>query len=314
MNNKKSLLAFFTVATLSLSSSAHASFFNSNYTKTQYPIVLGHGLLGFDYIVGIGYWFNVPSALRQGGADVHIAEMSQINNTEFRGEQLLAQVEEIIAITGKSKVNLIGHSHGGPTVRYVAGVRPDLVPSITTIAGANKGSELADFVRRVPEGSTSEAIIATLSQALGATISLLSGGANISNQDARAAVGSLTTDAALLFNQRFPDGVPVSACGEGDYSVNGVRYYSWSGTSPSTNLADISDLITVIGSKTFTREKQNDGLVGRCSSHLGMVIRDNYRINHLDEVNHALGLTNLFETNPLTVYRQQANRLKLAGL
>jgi triacylglycerol lipase len=30
----------------------------------------------------------------------------------------------------------------------------------------------------------------------------------------------------------------------------------------------------------------NDGLVGKCSSHLGTVIRDNYFHNHLDEVNH----------------------------
>ena len=32
----------------------------------------------------------------------------------IRGEQLIAQVEEVRAITGKDKVNLIGHSHGGP--------------------------------------------------------------------------------------------------------------------------------------------------------------------------------------------------------
>jgi triacylglycerol lipase len=297
------------------SSAADASLFSKDYTKTKYPIVLGHGLLGFDSILGIGYWHGVPGALKNGGADVHVTEVAQVNSTEFRGEQLLAQVEEIVAITGKGKVNLMGHSHGGPTVRYVAGSRPDLVASVTTIAGANKGSELADFVRKIaPEDTVREAIIAPLFETLGATISLLSGGANISNQDARAAVGSLTTQAAAEFNQRFPAGVPTSACGEGAYQVNGVRYYSWSGATPRTNLADISDLITVIGAKTFTREKDTDGLVGRCSSHLGMVIRDNYRMNHLDEINHVLGLTSLLETDPLTVYRQQANRLKLAGL
>ncbi|MCY4798836.1 lipase, partial [Pseudomonas aeruginosa] len=58
----------------------------------------------------------------------------------------------------------------------------------------------------------------------------------------------------------------------------------------------------------------NDGLVGTCSSHLGMVIRDNYRMNHLDEVNQVFGLTSLFETSPVSVYRQHANRLKNASL
>ena len=45
-----------------------------------------------------------------------------------------------------------------------------------------------------------------------------------------------------------------------------------------------------------------------------MVIRDDYKMNHLDTVNHILGLVALNETNPKTVYLQQANRLKLAGL
>ncbi len=58
----------------------------------------------------------------------------------------------------------------------------------------------------------------------------------------------------------------------------------------------------------------NDGLVGRCSSHFGRVIRDDYFMNHLDEVNQTLGLHSLFETDPKTVYLQQANRLKNAGL
>jgi triacylglycerol lipase len=61
-------------------------------------------------------------------------------------------------------------------------------------------------------------------------------------------------------------------------------------------------------------DSENDGLVGRCSSHLGKVIRDNYRMNHLDEVNQVIGLTSIFETDPVVVYRNHANRLKNAGL
>lgn len=67
-------------------------------------------------------------------------------------------------------------------------------------------------------------------------------------------------------------------------------------------------------SLTFKNGTANDGLVGTCSSHLGMVIRDNYRMNHLDEVNQVFGLTSLFETSPVSVYRQHANRLKNASL
>ncbi len=70
----------------------------------------------------------------------------------------------------------------------------------------------------------------------------------------------------------------------------------------------------MMGAASLAFEGPTDGLVGRCSSHLGMVIRDNYRMNHLDEVNQVFGLTSLFETDPVSIYRQHANRLKNAGL
>jgi triacylglycerol lipase len=76
---------------------------------------------------------------------------------------------------------------------------------------------------------------------------------------------------------------------------------------------DISDLITAGASLFFTDGEANDGLVGTCSTHLGMVVRDDFKMNHLDEVNQLLGIHHLTETDPLTVFRTHANRLKLAG-
>lgn len=55
-------------------------------------------------------------------------------------------------------------------------------------------------------------------------------------------------------------------------------------------------------------------LVASCSSHLGRVIRDDYWMNHLDEVNQMVGITHLFETSPVTLFRQHANRLQGMGL
>nr|WP_185267139.1 triacylglycerol lipase [Halopseudomonas xiamenensis] len=301
-------------AMLGVSSQAQAFWFSSSdYTKTKYPIVLTHGMLGFDSILGVDYWYGIPSTLRKDGATVYITEVSQLDTSEARGEQLLAQVEDIIAISGKPKVNLIGHSHGGPTIRYVAAIRPDLVASVTSVGAPHKGSKTADFIRNVPPGSAGETILAGIVNGLGALINFLSGSSSTTPQNALGSLESLNSEGAARFNARYPQGVPTSACGEGDYTVNGVRYYSWSGTSPLTNVLDISDLMLGASSLTFAGEA-NDGLVGRCSSRLGMVIRDNYRMNHLDEVNQVFGLTSIFETNPASVYRQHANRLKNAGL
>jgi triacylglycerol lipase len=286
--------------------------FNCSYTKTKYPVVLAHGLAGFDQLFGVyEYWFGIPDALRDGGATVFVTEVSQLNSSEARGEQLIDQIEHIVAITGKPKVNLIGHSHGGLDVRYVAAVRPDLVASVTTVGSPHKGAELATYLRaHVQNGSFTQDVLAYFANSLGTVLGLLSGSSN--PQDAIAALDSLSAAGLTTFNAHYPQAVPTTACGSGATTVNGIRYYSWSGTGILTNAFDVSD--PALGLTSFFYGEANDGLVGRCSSHLGSVIRDNYFYNHLDEVNQVLGLVSIFESNPTSVFRAHANRLKNAGL
>ena len=284
---------------------------NCSYTKTKYPIVLAHGMAGFDSLFGVlDYWYGIEGALEDGGATVFVTEVSQFNTTQARGEQLLAQVQQILAITGKSKVNLIGHSHGGLDVRYVAAVRPDLVASVTSVGSPHEGAALADYLRaNVSGGSFTESVLAFFANSLGTVLALLTGSSN--PQDAVAALDSLTSAGLASFNAAYPQGVPTTSCGSGASSVGGVRYYSWSGTGLLTNLLDVSDAPLALTSLVYP--ESNDGLVGRCSSHLGQVIRDNYFQNHLDEVNQILGLVSIFESSPTSIFRAHANRLKTAG-
>jgi triacylglycerol lipase len=283
-----------------------------SYTKTKYPIVLEHGLSGFDDLFGVyEYWYLIPEALQDGGASVYVADTSPFDSSVARGEQLLAQVQQVIAITGKPKVNLIGHSQGGIDVRYVAAVRPDLVASVTTVGSPHKGAALADYLRaHVQNGSFTQDVLAYFATSLGMVLNFLTGHSN--PLDAVAALDQLTSAGMATFNAAYPQGVPTTACGSGASSVNGVRYYSWGGTGILTNALDVSD--AALGLTSFFYSGGNDGLVGQCSSHLGTVIRDNYFYNHLDEVNQVLGLTSIFESSPQTVFRAQANRLKNAGL
>ena len=311
---KRLSLAFFTLFML-FSASSQAWWWSkpSTYTQTKYPIVLTHGLYGFDSLLGIKYWHKVPETLRKDGTEVYLTTVSNSNAPEIRGEQLIPQIERILAISGAEKVNLFGHSHGGPTIRYVASVRPDLVASVTTIAGVNKGTPVADTISKWSEGSSLfSGIISALGNALAVAIDVLSGGGY--DQDIMASLGSMTVEKTEIFNQNHPGGIPLSACGEGAYIDNGIRYYSWSGAKPSTNILDPLDLVTVTASLFFPAGVKNDGLVSSCSSHLGMVIRDDFRMNHLDEVNMLLGIHDIWSTDPLTVFRSHANRLKNAGL
>lgn len=285
----------------------------SGYTQTHYPIVLVHGIFGFGQALGVDYFYQVPADLRSGGAQVYVVQVSATNTNEERGEQLLQQVQQILAISGAQKVNLIGHSQGSPTSRYVASVRPDLVASVTSVDGVNRGSAVADVVRGVaPPGSVTETVAAAITGAVSSLLEFFAGGSSLP-QSPTGALDSLTTAGLQKFNQKYPEGVPTSACGEGAYQANGVQYYSWTGSSTVTNILDPLDGPIGLLGLAFG-STPSDGLVSTCSAHLGQVIRDNYRMNHLDVTNQTFGLVSWFEVNPVSLYRQQANRLKLAGL
>ncbi|WP_437580933.1 esterase/lipase family protein [Sorangium sp. So ce887] len=283
-----------------------------SYAKTQYPIVLCHGMAGFRAMFGVvDYFGGIASTLRSGGAEVYATAVPQFDSTEARGEALLAQVEELVARTGSGKVNLIGHSHGGLDVRYVAAVRPDLVASVTTIGAPHQGAELASYLQEnLRDGGLAQGALSFLANSLGSVLSLLSGRSTA--QDSIAAVRSLSAEGMREFNARYPDGLPDGRCGQGAAEENGVRFFSWSGTGIVTSLLDPTDLSLGLISKLYS--ESNDGMVGRCSSHLGEVVRDDYGMNHLDEVNQLFGFINLSGPNPKSVFRAHASRLKNVGL
>lgn len=284
----------------------------SEYAKTRYPIMLAHGMGGFSAVGPLQYWNGITEDLVSNGATVFVAQQASFNSSEERGEQLLLQAKQVLAITGASKVNLIGHSHGSQSVRYVAGILPNQVASVTTVGGPNKGSEVADTLYAVTQGPAGGVIEAALAGAINAFFSLVGiGSGHYYDQNALGGMNSLTTSGAADFNQRFPAGVPATACGAGTELVNGVRYYSWSGISLFTNAFDPVDY--ALTATSFLIPGENDGLVSRCSSHLGTVIRDNYAFNHFDEVNQVLGLVGFLQ-DPVTPYRTHANRLKNQGL
>lgn len=306
---KSSIRGFAILLTLiaaSLWTSAANAFLLDTYTRTKYPTVLVHGFMGFDKIVGIEYFYRIPYEISRSGGKVYTVNVPSVNSSEVRGESLLAEVKQIIAATGAQKVHLVGHSHGAPTIRYVAAVRPDLIASATSVGGANGSADLADLIYDVTQSSQiADTLIDKLAGGLGSLIGALSG--NSSEQDGAAALYALSAGAAE-FNAHYPQGIPATFCGNGAEVVNGVRYYSWSGAGQLTNALDISDV--ALGITSLAYNGKNDGLISSCKSRLGKVIRDDYNMNHVDEINHLLGMTDIWGTKPAAVYRAQANRLK----
>ena len=300
-------------ATLAANTASAFCLFNCDYTKTKYPVVLAPGVLGFDKLVGfVDYWYGIPSAMRDGGAKVYPTSASAFNSSEVRGEQLLSQVQNILAISGAQKVNLIGHCHGGFSARYVANILPTKVASLTMVHSPVKGVPGTNIIMGIaPAGTVSGSVVSAVGDAVSNFITFLAG--NDYKEDFMASMNSLTPQNAAIFNAKHTGGVPATTCGEGAYSANGIKNYSWSGTSSVTNVLDPLDTFFGIVGLVATSEA-NDGLVGKCSSHFGKVIRDDYPHNHGDAINHMFGVRGLFTPDPTDLYRQHANRLKSAGL
>ncbi|WP_457968407.1 triacylglycerol lipase [Pseudomonas sp. R4-84] len=295
----------------------------SQRCATRYPLVLVPGMLGFIRLVLYPYWYGIAEALRRGGAVVIPVKVSPLHSSEVRGEQLLARIEEVLRQTGAQKVNLIGHSQGALTARYAAAKRPDLVASVSSVAGTNHGSELADYLQtHYPADSAKGRVLSALLRLINAIMSLLDTGYHGPRlpADLKASHASLTTAGVALFNERYPQGLPQTWGGHGPEEVNGVRYYSWSGTlqpgktDKGRNLFDGTNRSCRLFARTFVREAgQCDGMVGRCSSHLGTVIRDDYPLDHFDIVNQSLGLVGR-GAEPIRLFVEHAERLKAAGL
>lgn len=140
-------------------------------------------------------------------------------------------------------------------------------------------------------------------------------------EDSAGSLNSLSTVGTKKFNKKYPQGLPSKWGGQGkEIESNGVYYYSWSGIikpdliNEGLNIADPSHTLLVAFSNFFKKEKnQNDGLVGRFSSHLGKVIGSDYQMDHLDAINQIAG-SHPITPDPVNIYLEHLVRLKTKGL
>jgi len=122
--------------------------------KLRYPVVLAHGMLGFDELRFRGvrheYFRGVSGRLRGLGAEVYTFGVSPTGSVALRARQLA----DAIAGLDARRVNIIAHSMGGLDAR-LAVARLGLatrVASLTTIGTPHRGTPLADIGTDLLEG------------------------------------------------------------------------------------------------------------------------------------------------------------------
>lgn len=203
----------------------------------RYPVVLAHGLLGFDEIRIGGrrhdYFRGVPSRLEAAGAVVHRPRVAKTASVSARAEELAAFIRDIPA----RRVNVVAHSMGGLDARYAV-ARLGLgrkVASVITVGTPHLGTPIAD---------------------VGASSLLL---------DALARMGldleafrDLTTARMEEFNRAVPD-------------VRGVAYACVLGAPASRT--EVNPLLLPTYLWLADREGESDGVVPVRSQRWGEVVR-----------------------------------------
>ena len=105
-------------------------------SKTRYPVVFAHGSFGFDEVLGIYYFGNDYGTFVGDPCDclfettcnryinrsqkAYATKVWAFQSSEERGLSLAEQIEDIMAIAGTDRVNIIAHSQGGVDARKAA--------------------------------------------------------------------------------------------------------------------------------------------------------------------------------------------------
>ena len=254
-----------------------------------YPIILVHGMFGFKTIdlVNLRYFNGVAEDLASiGETAVYEPVVPFLGSSETRAKVLATYIDDVLAKTGKRKVNIVGHSQGGLDARYLVSSMGygDRVASITTLSSPHHGSRVADAILGLAPDLT-YALVQPLLKLYGDLAS------NLNDPDLHASLVSLSEDyLERVFNPQNPDDPRVA-------------YYSWAGRSLLSpgdadcdqamhpNNPQVTDnvdpLFVVFGgflnASGMPMHPVNDGLVPVYSAKHGMFMGC-IPADHLDEV------------------------------
>lgn len=157
--------------------------------KTVYPIVMVHGMAGFNNILGYYYWGDavgnyvydpcdefleiVCNSWINSNQKSFVASLTPFQSSEVRGTQLYNQVLNYMTTNGVSYVNMIGHSQGGLDMRKAAVLLQQhygrtVVKFGISISSPHRGSPVAKYILDLKPGVSS--VVAALATFYGSVV------------------------------------------------------------------------------------------------------------------------------------------------
>ena len=240
------------VMLLACTSTLFASSGGSKPLAGSYPIVLSHGILGFDDTTGllnglVKYWGGMDDYLRDQGALVYTPGTTAMQSIENRAEDQADLIESWMAANNVSKVHVFAHSQGGLVSRSMITHHnmSGKVRSLTTINTPHYGTPIADIALGIIP-NWMEPYVASVINWFGGLLY------TDNNQDILAMADSLTVATGTVFNANTPN-------------KSGVKYYSVGSYMYEDIIAhpimSITCPITFIGAPFYGMSTFNDGVV-----------------------------------------------------
>jgi triacylglycerol lipase len=243
--------------------------------RTRYPVVLVHGILGFEEI-GIGtvkqnYFRGITEHLRRLGVKVHQPALPSLGSVTERAQSL----HEALSRLPEKRLNIVAHSMGGLDARYAISRLGchKRVASLTTIGTPHRGTPVADL----------GAVLLGEKIGLGRLFAIAG----------LAAVRDLSTRQMEPFNQEVVD-------------VPGVRYASVV-ASVDPEAEHLHRLLIPSHKYLKFLSGPNDGLVPVTSQRWGRVLFE-IQADHWAQIGWSPGL------DAPAFYEQLACRLRAGGL
>jgi triacylglycerol lipase len=236
-------------------------FSSSTVPLLSHPVVLVHGLLGFDSLLSMDYFSGVREAFESRGVRVIVPRLPPAAPIEQRAQTLFSALKlDSLTPEDGTKFHLIGHSMGGLDSRLMITKQHgevNRISSLVTLATPHHGATMADLILREAKhhSSPSDSSFSSLFQfpefRLTEALERLHelSGVNLTG------ISNLTT----LYMERFNEQVPMRA---------GTKYFSYGGECKSVWSH------YYLQAKYLSKvEGPNDGLVSVKSSQYGQYIR-----------------------------------------